>query len=249
MENFNVEKATRHIIKWIKDWFEENGPTCNAIVGISGGKDSSVVAALCVEALGKERVIGVKMPQGVQKDIDASNKLIEHLGIKAIEVNIGAVVDEAKKALAIAGVEMTAQANTNLPARIRMTTLYAVSQSNNGRVANTCNASEDFVGYSTKYGDAAGDFSPLSNYTVREILQIGDHIGIPYELVHKTPIDGLNTNPDGSYVTDEQSLGMTYAEIDDYIEKGVCRPEIKEKLLTMNKRAIAKNKMLKCPHD
>ena len=115
------------------------------------------------------------------------------------------------------GIEITEQTRTNLPARIRMSTLYAVSQSNNGRVSNNCNKSEDTMGYSTRYGDAAGDFSPLSELTTVEIVAIGDYLGLPYDLVHKTPIDGLNTNADGSYVTDEQSMGVSYDDIHKYV--------------------------------
>ena len=178
--SFDVEKTRKEVVAWIQDFFEKNGPGCNAIVGISGGKDSSVVAALCVEALGKDRVIGVLMPCGDQKDIAASRLLVSHLGIKNVEVNVKAAVDGLTQAITngVVGngmdpVEFTAQTKTNLPPRIRMATLYAVGQSNNGRVANTCNLSEDWVGYSTRYGDAAGDFSPLAKLTVTEVKQIG----------------------------------------------------------------------------
>lgn len=239
---FNVKETTEKLIQWIKDWFEENGKDCNAVIGISGGKDSTIVAALCVEALGKDRVIGVLMPNGVQKDITDSLQVCSLLGIKNYLVNIGPAVDALKKQI---GFDLSAQSETNLPARIRMTTLYAVSQSNNGRVANTCNRSENYVGYETKFGDGAGDFSPLANLTVREVLEIGDYLGLPHELVHKTPIDGLNTNPDGSYVTDEQSLGFTYDELDDYLLfNQIPEKEKLDKIESMHTRAIGKNRML-----
>lgn len=239
---FDAKETKDRIVNWIKEWFEQNGPDCNCCVGVSGGKDSTIVAALCVEALGKDRVIGVLMPNGVQKDITDSIKVCEILGIKNYIVNIGPAIEALKKQI---GFGLSAQAETNLPARIRMSTLYAVSQSNNGRVANTCNRSENFVGFETKFGDAAGDFSPLANLTVREVLAIGDHLGLPYELVHKTPIDGLNTNPDGSYVTDEQSLGFTYGELDDYLLEGKLPSDEKLKRIThLHKRAVAKNRML-----
>lgn len=217
MYKFNVEKVTNDLIKWIKDWFENNGKGCNAIIGISGGKDSTVVAKLCCEALGADRVIGVMMPNGEQKDISDSIKVCDILGIKNYTINIKGAVDATLQQMSMCGIDITNQTTTNLPARIRMSTLYAVSQSNNGRVSNNCNKSEDVVGYATRYGDGAGDFSPLSELTTIEIMQIGDYLGLPYELVHKTPIDGLNTNPDGSYVTDEQSLGVTYDQIHEYI--------------------------------
>ncbi len=212
---FNVEKTTAEVIAWIRKFFEENGKDCNAIIGISGGKDSSVAAALCVEALGKDRVIGVLMPCGEQADIDCAKKLVSHLDIKNYTVNIKDAVDGLLKNLP-SGFEITAQTTTNIPPRIRMTTLYAISQSNNGRVVNTCNLSEDWVGYSTRYGDAAGDFSPLSHLTVTEIKQIGHFLKLPADLVDKTPIDGLCGK------TDEENLGFTYAMLDKYIREGVC---------------------------
>jgi NAD+ synthase len=238
----NTEKLVHDVIKWIKEWFDENGKDCNAVIGISGGKDSTIVAALCVAALGKDRVIGVMMPNGEQKDISDSQRVCNLLGIKSYTVNIGPAVEAVKNSI---GFKLSEQSETNLPARIRMSTLYAISQSNNGRVANTCNRSEDYVGYSSKYGDAAGDFSPLANLTVKEVLCIGDFLILPYDLVHKTPIDGLKTNPDGSYVTDEQSLGFTYSELDDYLLMGKLPTDEKlGKIERMHRRAVAKNKML-----
>ena len=214
---FDVEKVTGDCIQWIKDWFEKNGPGCNAVIGISGGKDSTIVTKLCVEALGADRVIGVMMPNGVQKDISDSIRVCKLLGIKNYTINIENSVNAILKEMNESGIEITEQTKTNLPARIRMSTLYAVSQSNNGRVSNNCNKSEDTMGYSTRYGDAAGDFSPLSELTTVEIVEIGDYLGLPYDLVHKTPIDGLNTNTDGSYVTDEQSMGVSYDDIHKYV--------------------------------
>ncbi len=208
---FNAEKVKNECVQWIRDFFEENGKGCNAVVGISGGKDSSIVAALCVEALGRDRVIGVLMPNGEQADIDMAKLLVSHLGIKHYIVNIKDAVDGMIRAIPF---ELQTQSMTNLPPRIRMATLYAVSQSNNGRVANTCNLSEDWVGYSTRYGDAAGDFSPCSHLTVQEMKQIGRLLGLPDVLVDKVPIDGLCGK------TDEDNLGFTYAELDRYIRSG-----------------------------
>ncbi|MBR6729240.1 MAG: NAD(+) synthase, partial [Clostridia bacterium] len=217
-------------IKWIRDFFEKNGQGCNAVVGISGGKDSSVTAALCAEALGKERVIGVLMPCGEQFDINCSELLVRHLGIKSYTVNVKDAVEGVLKNLP-KDLQIADQTRTNLPPRIRMATLYAVSQSVNGRVANTCNLSEDWVGYSTRYGDAAGDFSPLSHLTVAEIKQIGHLCGLPKELVEKTPIDGLCGK------TDEDNLGFTYAVLDRYIREGVIDdPKTKERIDTLHAR-------------
>lgn len=210
---FNRNKIKDDCVQWIKDFFEENGPDCNAVVGISGGKDSSVVAALCTEALGNNRVIGVLMPCGSQNDIDMAYKLVNHLDIVYYVINIEPAVDAVKDSLIDLPV-ISRQTAINLPARIRMTTLYALSQSINGRVANTCNMSEDWVGYSTRYGDAAGDFSPLSNLTVTEVKEIGYALGLPEELINKVPVDGLSGK------TDEENLGFTYDELDRYIRTG-----------------------------
>ncbi|MBQ6829710.1 MAG: NAD(+) synthase [Clostridia bacterium] len=208
---FDALQVKNDCVRWIRRFFEENGPDCNAVVGISGGKDSSIVAALCVEALGKDRVIGVLMPCGVQHDIDMAELLVSHLGIRHYTVNIKDAMDGLLSAMPL---ELSAQAKTNLPPRVRMATLYAVSQSCNGRVANTCNLSEDWVGYSTRYGDAAGDFSPCSNLTVQEMKEIGRLLGLPDVLVDKVPIDGLCGK------TDEDNLGFTYAVLDRYIRTG-----------------------------
>ncbi len=237
---FNQKKVKDDCVEWIRKFFEENGKDCNAIVGISGGKDSSVTAALCVEALGKERVIGVLMPCGEQHDIDCAQALVKHLGIKNYTVNIKAAVDGVLEALP-KELELTKQTRTNLPARIRMSTLYAICQSENGRVANTCNLSEDWVGYSTRYGDAAGDFSPLSKLTVAEIKAIGFELGLPEFLIEKTPIDGLTGK------SDEENLGFTYEMLDKYIRTGVCEDEeIKAKIDRLNR--INKFKLELMPH-
>lgn len=212
-----VADKTNKLIAWIKDWFEQNGPNCNAVIGISGGKDSTIAAKLCVEALGVDRVIGILMPNGDQKDIADSYKVCRVLGIKYFEHNIESTVSSVLFGMVNNKIEISEQTYVNLPARIRMSTLYAYSQSLNGRVVNTCNLSEEMVGYSTRWGDSVGDFSPLGNLTVTELLEIGDYLGLPGELVHKTPIDGLNVKEDGSYLSDEDNLGVTYAEIDSYL--------------------------------
>ena len=224
---FNAKKVKDECVNWIRNFFEENGKGCNAVIGISGGKDSSIVAALCVEALGKDRVIGVLMPCGEQSDIDMAKLLVSHLGIKHYVVNIKDAVEGLTNSISF---DLSPQSRTNLPPRIRMSTLYAVSQSHNGRVANTCNLSEDWVGYSTRYGDAAGDFSPCSHLTVAEMKEIGTLLGLPDVLVHKVPIDGLCGK------TDEENLGFTYAELDRYIRTGeIDDLEKKEKIDRLHK--------------
>ncbi|MBQ2988097.1 MAG: NAD(+) synthase [Clostridia bacterium] len=208
---FDALKVKNECVNWIRQFFAENGPDCNAVLGISGGKDSSIAAALCVEALGRDRVIGVLMPNGDQADIDMSYRLVNHLGIKHYVVNIHDAIVGLTGAIPM---ELTEQSRINMPPRIRMTTLYAVSQCCNGRVVNTCNLSEDWVGYSTRYGDSVGDFSPLSRLTVQEVKEIGRLLNLPAELVDKVPIDGLGGK------TDEDNLGFTYAELDRYIRTG-----------------------------
>lgn len=227
---FDALKVKDECVGWIRKFFEENGAGCNAVVGISGGKDSSVAAALCVEALGKDRVIGVLMPCGEQADISYSYMLVEYLGIRHYVINIKDAVEGVLNNIPTE-LPLREQTLTNLPARIRMAALYAVSQSSNGRVVNTCNLSEDWVGYATRYGDGAGDFGPLSNLTVGEIKEIGRLLGLPKELVEKTPIDGLCGK------TDEENLGFTYAELDRYIRTGeIDDPLKKEKIDNMHKK-------------
>ena len=239
MYEFNVKETTAKCIQWIRDWFEVNGVGCNAIVGISGGKDSSVVAALCVEALGKDRVIGVLMPCGEQADIDMSQKLVKHLGIKSYEVNIENAVNGLLGELK--DFEISKQTRINLPPRIRMATLDAVGQSMNGRVANTCNLSEDWVGYSTRYGDSVGDFSPLSRLTVTEVKAIGRELSLPDDLVDKVPSDGLTGK------TDEDNLGFTYEMLDKYIREGICEDEEKKALIDdKHRKNLFKLELMPC---
>lgn len=240
MSEFDAKAVKDEIVKWIKDWFEENGNDCSAVVGISGGKDSSVVAALCVEALGKNRVFGVLMPNGEQVDIDASYKLVNHLGIEYCTVNIHSAIRSLKHEIKPQlGDHWSVQTSVNLPARIRMATLYAVSQTIGGRVANTCNLSEDWVGYATRYGDSAGDFSPLSKLTVTEVKAIGRELGLPEELVDKVPTDGLCGH------TDEDNLGFTYDVLDKYIRTSEIEDaHTKERIDSMHEKNLFKLQLM-----
>lgn len=234
--HFDAVEVAKSCIDWIRTWFEENGKGCVAVVGISGGKDSSVTAALCVEALGRENVVGVLMPQGEQWDIEVAHRLCEHLGIRNYVVNIGETVARLTSELETAmHQELSRQADVNLPARIRMSTLYAVSQTVKGRVANTCNLSEDWVGYSTRYGDMAGDFSPLSDLTVSEVKAIGRELGLPDAFIEKTPIDGLSGK------SDEENLGFTYEELDIYIREGrIENEEHKKRIDALHQKNLFK---------
>lgn len=224
MYKFDAAKETKNLIKWIKEWFNENGKDCMAVVGISGGKDSSIVAALCVEALGKNRVIGVLMPQGEQSDIEYSKMLVDFLDITRITCNIEGAVNKVLESFE-GVVSPTPQTTTNLPARIRMATLYAISQSVNGRVANTCNLSETLLSWETRWGDAVGDFAPISDLTVEEVKAVGYELGLPRELIEKIPSDGLC----GS--TDEDALGFKYSVMDKYIRTGkIDDKDVKKKI-------------------
>ncbi len=211
---FDAKDAAKSAVNWIRGWFQENGPDSPAVLGISGGKDSSVAAALCAGALGKDRVVGVLMPNGVQPDIDVSEDLVSFLGIRSVRVNIAPAYDgmtgEIEKALG----PLSRQARINLAPRLRMAAVYAVSQSVNGRVSNTSNLSEYWVGYSTRYGDSVGDFAPLLGFTVSEVKAVGRALGLPERFVEKPPSDGLSGK------TDEDNLGFRYADLDRYIREG-----------------------------
>ena len=219
------------IIAWIRNYFEENGKDCVAVVGISGGKDSSVCAALLKEALGPDRVIGVLMPQGTQHDIQVAYDLVEFLGIRHFVVNIGKVCEQLVSAIAQerkigeAQVRSNRAYTSNTPARVRMTVLYGISALFGGRVVNTCNRSEDYVGYSTKFGDSAGDFSPIGDLLVKEVKALGYELGLPEKFIEKVPEDGLSGK------SDEENMGFSYAVLDHYIETGeIDDMAVKEKI-------------------
>lgn len=234
-----MKTLTRNVVNWTKSILEKNHQT-KVVIGISGGKDSSVVAAICAKAIGPENVIGVMMPCGIQKDIGDSQKLIDFLGIKSTTVNIGNAFNDLCNAINL-GVELSYDTKTNLPARLRMSTLYAVAQTVGGFVANTCNLSEDTVGYATLYGDNAGSFAAISKLTTEEVMEIGDDLGLPFELVHKVPIDGLQPK------TDEDKLGFTYHEVNELIRKGIKGPHF-EKIMDMYRKNKFKLDIVRIPY-
>ena len=249
---FNAKKIKDDIVQWIRDWFADNGPDCNCVTGISGGKDSTIVAALCVEALGKDRVIGVLMPNGEQSDIDKAYQVVELLDIRSIEVNIHdaymSILDSMFEGFydtrsEFPNFNISDQTRINLPPRIRMATLYAISQSVNGRVSNNCNLSEDWVGYSTRWGDSVGDFAPLASLTVTEVKAIGYELGLPEDLIEKAPSDGLCGK------TDEDNLGFSYDELDRYIRTGVCEnPVSKERIDYLHEKNLFKMRPIPYPY-
>ena len=221
LQSQDYNSITDGCIQWIRQWFAENGPSSPAVIGISGGKDSTVVSALCVEALGKDRVFGVLMPNGVQPDIDYSIGVVDHLGIKSAVVNIKDAYEGERLAIEAGLPEypLSSQALINLAPRIRMATLYAVSQCMNGRVSNNSNRSERYVGYSTIFGDSVGDFSPLLHLTATEVRLVGKLLGIPDRYIEKPPSDGLSSR------TDEDAFGFSYEALDTYILTGQCSDE------------------------
>lgn len=241
LNDFNAVEHKDRIVQWIREWFEENGKGCWAVIGISGGKDSSVAAALCVEALGRERVFGVLMPCGNQSDIDASYELCDYLNIRRREIDIFPMAEDFGNSLARNGLYPTEQAEINLLPRVRMTTLYFVSQSIGGRVVCTDNLSESYIGYSTRWGDNIGDFAPLANYTASEVVAIGDALGLPHDLTHKTPSDGLCGQ------TDEDRFGFTYEQLDTYIRTGKC-DDSEVELSIITKRENNRFKRIDIPH-
>lgn len=240
MAEFDAVKVKNELVEWIRNWFEINGKGCNAVVGVSGGKDSSVVAALCCEALGKDRVIGVLMPQGTQSDISYSYDLVKHLGVKHLVCNIGQSVIDIMNSVKYSNksfddFDISNQAKVNTPARVRMTTLFCVAQSLNGRVSCNCNLSEDWVGFSSFGGDAFGSFAPLAKLTVTEVKSIGRVLRLPGKLIEKTPTDGLCGQ------TDEMALGFSYAVLDKYIRTGeIDDLEIKKRIDYMHEKNLFK---------
>ena len=239
-KKFDVKEVYDEIIKFIKDFFKDKkGP---AILGISGGKDSTVCAALLVEALGKERVVGIMMPKGEQADISDSRKVISTLGIRGFEINIKGMYNDLTSQILdyYEGDEIPSFHTTNTPARLRMLTLYSWAAFLSGFVCNTCNYSEDFVGYSTKYGDCCGDFSLLNQLTKTEVVALGDYMELPKDLVHKTPSDGMCGK------SDEDNMGFTYDVLDTFSRTGLAPKsfEVYNKIKKMHLNPNTKLKLL-----
>ena len=225
-----MKKLTQDCIAWIRGWFDANGPACTAVLGMSGGKDSTIAAALCAKALGPERVVGIAMPAEGQS-LNEADEICAYLGIKYLCLPIGRIEAEfdALEVYMPDG-KFSLQTIQNIPPRIRMTALYAAAQSLNGMVANTCNLSEDYIGYATLFGDAAGSFSPLGGLVVREVLEIGHDLGLPCSC------------------PDEAKFGFSYATLDRYIREGVCEDEeIRAKIDRMHRRNLFKTEILHIP--
>ena len=223
----NPKEVKDNIVKWIKDYFDNTAKGCKVVIGISGGKDSYVVAALCKEALGKDRVVGILLPNGVQADISDSLEIVQTLDLNYKIINIKKMYDAMVEQLKETCDEISNQTMVNIAPRLRMTSLYAFAASikEGARVVNTCNRSEDYIGYSTKYGDAAGDFSPLQELLVSEVLQVGRELNLLDKYINKAPSDGLCGK------TDEDNLGFTYAELEQYLTSGTSGSDDKDKII------------------
>lgn len=241
--DFNVKEVHDKIIDFIHMFFsDKEGP---AVVGISGGKDSTICAALLAEALGPERVIGVMMPNGKQADIADSHQVIEMLGIQAMKVNIGPVYDALKTQIDTSGIKDSPDQwlplfTTNTPARLRMVTLYGIAAQLGGFVVNTCNLSESIVGWETYGGDGFGDFAPIGRLTKTEVCFLGDYMELPKYLIYKIPSDGM------CGASDEDKMGFTYEALDSYIRNGIV-PKEKDKILSMHKRSHFKHENIRIP--
>lgn len=234
----DYQKLKDECVAWIREWFDNNGKGCKAVLGMSGGKDSTVAAALCAEALGRENVVGVAMPAKGQ-NLNGADEICDYLGIRYICTPIGDIINSFEGIGSSFPEPLSKQTEQNIPPRVRMTVLYAISQTLGGRVVNTCNLSEDWIGYATRWGDSVGDFSPLGNLTVQEIRGIGHAMGIPSKWVDKTPDDGLPHS-----CSDEEKFGFTYEVLDRYIRTGVCDdPETKEKIDRMHRNNLFKMSM------
>ena len=267
--NFTPQWAFANIETHMKMWAEQTNAK-NFVVGISGGKDSTVVAMLLTKIFGKERVYGVLMPQDYQNDLIDSIDVCKILGIHYTTVNIGdsvsAITSQICDKRKESGIYPTKDMEINLPARIRMSVLHAVGQCVDGRVINTSNLSEDMVGYATQFGDNAGAYAPLQGLTVTEVIQLGDYlvdllgiedeeysspatnkyISITYktrmiDLIHKTPVDGLQAQ------TDEERLGFTYADLDKFIRLDEGSDEFKEMIRKKYKQNKFKLEIVQMP--
>ena len=236
---FNPSSALETINDCTELWRSGNNLPTKWVIGISGGKDSTVAAGMLSKQYGQENVLGVLMPCGEQPDIQDSYDVVKTLGIKSIEVNIRSAINSLNiQILNYSAVKTTPAdlevADTNLPPRIRMATLYYVAQAVGGIVVNTSNLSESILGYGTLYGDIAGSFAPLRGLTATEVVLLGHELGLPAHLVNKTPADGLSGK------TDEDNLGVKYIDVDRYIRYGATA--VSEEVVKLVNEKYRKNK-------
>ncbi len=232
-----VEKTTNKIIEFIRDYYKKNNLK-GAVIGISGGKDSAVVAGLFSKALGSENVIGIWMPCH-SKNEDYQNALLvsKTFGFELKEFDLTNIyesyVTQIKDSNDVSDNELV-DANINIKPRLRMSTLYyyAAMLSKNGTyiVPGTSNKCELYVGYFTKGGDNVSDISVLGDLTVDEVIEIGEYIGVPDKVIHKVPDDGLSGK------TDEEKLGVKYSDIAKVINNEKVDSDTYEKIKRLHER-------------
>lgn len=238
---FTPELAFKTIEQHWKTWDTQVKPK-TYVIGISGGIDSTCVAALACKIFGKERVIGVSLPCDGQKDMADVDKVFELLGLKRVTIDIGDMLNEGLTSLENQALEVTDTCKTNMPARLRMVMLYGVAQCTGGVMVNTCQLSEDVCGYSTLFGDNAGSYAPLKELTKTEVKAISEWLGIPSSLVFKAPQDGLQP------LTDEQKLGISYDKVDNYIRNSGSVSVVEEsKILELFYKNKFKLEIVKIP--
>lgn len=227
---FNAQETADKLVEWLREYFNNNGKPINAVVGCSGGKDSTVVLAALVKAIGPERVYAILMPNDEQADINDSYKVCQYLHLEPHVCNIAPAYVGVLHSI-MKDFQPSEQAMINAAPVIRMATLKAIAQSVNGRFTCNGNLSEKYIGWFTINGDDQGALKPLINLTVTEIIQVGLALGLPEWMVKKTPSDGLC----GS--TDEDKFGFTYEVLDRYIRTGKCEDEaVKQKIISMHNR-------------
>lgn len=236
--SFDAKTESIRVINFIRDYMDKNGPNSPIVIGVSGGKDSAAAAAASVAAVGTNRVIGVMLPNGIQSDLGDAIGCCNFLKIPHMEINIGPLVKETYNAMRYSRFkdlhEINSVVKTNHPARLRMSVLYMIANQIGGRVCNTCNMSETYVGYDTKWGDQCGDFSPFQNYTASEVIEIGIALGVPEKAMCKAPADGMCGQ------TDEERWGFTYVMLDKYLRGGELNKEAVTQIEKMHRMAMHK---------
>lgn len=237
---FKVEEALGEIERHWREWAKATGAK-RWVVGVSGGVDSTVVLSLACRFFGPENVIGVMLPKGVQMDIGDSERIIDHTGATPLLIDIGESTRLILANLHWRNYEVTDAARINLPPRIRLAALYAVAQTVGGMVLNTSNLSEDMLGYATLWGDTCGSYAPIQALTKTEVMAVADAIGVPHDLGHKTPADGLQDK------SDEERLGLTYADVDRFIRTGEASADVREKSLRLYRANRFKLEMIRLP--
>lgn len=228
------------IVSWIQECVKKAGAK-GVVIGNSGGKDSAIVIALASKALGKENVLTVGMPcQSKEKDLEDAKLVAQTFGVKILEINLTDTYEKLEEEInKKMEVELNKEAKINIKPRLRMTTLYAIAQSHNYLVMGTGNLCEAMVGYTTKWGDSASDFNPIANFTVDEVLKMGEILGVPEKIIRKAPSDGLSDK------SDEEKMGITYKEVAEYIETGKTA---EDKMKKIEKRYMnSKHKREKIP--